>query len=88
MTTKAHEFDHLIGKFETKVRESGDLLAWFEVEGKIVTRTRRSKGPGDLPRQQSIRQQLKLSEAELKQATMCSLDRQGYINILRSKGLL
>ena len=88
MTIKAHEFDHLVDKFGLKTRDSRDLLAWFEYEGKIVARTRRSKGSGDLPMQHSIRQQLKLNEEQFKAATGCTLTRQDYIDILRAKGLL
>ncbi|OGO30067.1 MAG: hypothetical protein A2Z29_06560 [Chloroflexi bacterium RBG_16_56_11] len=88
MTIKRHEFDRLVSKFEFKTRDTGDLLAWFEHDGKIVTRTRRSKGSGDLPMQHSIRQQLKLNEEQLKKAIDCTLTRQAYIEILRDKGLL
>lgn len=88
MTIKAREFDHLVAKLGLSVRDSGDLLAWFEFEGRVVARTRRSKGSGDLPMQHSIRQQLKLNEEQLKEAIGCSLSRESYIGILRSKGLL
>ena len=88
MTVKAHEFDHLVTKLGLRIRNSGDLLAWFEVEGKVITRTRRSKGSGDLPMQYSIRQQLKLNEKQFKEAVGCTLTRQDYIDILQAKGLL
>jgi len=88
MTIKAHEFDHLVAKLELKTRHSKDLLAWFEVDGQIITRTRRSKGSGDLPMQHSIRQQLKLNEQQMKKALGCTLTRNDYIDILRTKGLL
>jgi len=88
MTIKAHEFDHLVAKLGLKTRDSRDLLAWFEYEGKIITRTRRSKGSGDLPMQHSIRQQLKLNEQQLRGALSCTLSREGYTDILRSKGLI
>ena len=88
MTIKAHEFDRIISKFKFKTRNSGDLLAWFEYEGKIITRTRRSRGSGELPMQHSIRQQMKLNETQLKGAVRCTINRQDYIRILREKGLL
>ena len=88
MTIKAHEFDHLVAKLGLKVRDSRDLRAWFEYEGKIITRTRRSKGSGDLPMQHSIRQQLKLNDQQLREALRCTLSREKYIDILRSKGLV
>jgi hypothetical protein len=88
MTIKAHEFNHLVAKLKLKTRDSRDLLAWFEYKGKIITRTRRSKGSGDLPMQHSIRQQLKLNEEQFREAIGCTLTRQDYINILRAEGLL
>ena len=88
MTIKAYEFDRIVSKFKFKTRDSGDLLAWFEYEGKIITRTRRSKGSGELPMQHSIRQQMKLDEAQLKGAIQCTVNRQDYIEILREKGLI
>lgn len=88
MTIKAHEFDHLVAKLQLRTRDSRDLLAWFEVNGKIITRTRRSKGSGDLPMQHSIRQQLKLNEQQMNKALACTLTRDDYIDILRNKGLL
>ena len=88
MTIKAQEFDHLVAKLNLQTRDSRDLLAWFEYEGKIITRTRRSKGSGDLPMQHSIRQQLKLNEEQFRKAIGCTLTRQDYIDILRAKGLL
>lgn len=88
MTIKAHEFDRIISKFEFKTRDSGDLLAWFEYDGKLILKTKRSKGSGELPMQHSIRQQMKLNETQLKDAIRCTINRQDYIRILRAKGLL
>ena len=88
VTVKAREFDRLVAKLGLKVRDSRDILAWFEYDGKIITRTRRSKGSGDLPMQHSIRQQLKLNEQEFRQAIGCTLSLDDYVKILRKKGLL
>lgn len=85
---KAQEFDRLIEKFAFQTRKSGDRLAWFEHEGRVVVRTRRSEGSGDLPMQHSIRQQLKLNERQLREAIACSLSRAQYVEILRAKGIL
>jgi hypothetical protein len=86
---KRSEFDLLVTKFGLVTKSGDHLFAWLEHDGKVIVRTRRShqKG-GDLPMQHSIRQQLKLSEDQLRDAIQCSLDRDGYIAILRSKGLL
>lgn len=88
VSIKAKDFDRLVKKFDLKTRNSDHRLAWFEHEGKIITRTRRSLGSGDLPMQHSIRQQLKLDDKQFQEAIGCTLTRDGYIEILRSKGLL
>ena len=88
MTIKAKEFDHLVPKLGLQTCEGGDLHAWFEFEGKKITRTRRSRGSGDLPMQHSIRQQLKLNEEQLRKAVGCHLTRDEYIEILKGKGLI
>jgi hypothetical protein len=89
MTIKAKDFEHIVNKFGLRTRNSGDRLVWFEHEGKIITRTRRSNIKGrDLPFQHSIRQQLKLNEDEFREAVACHLDRDQYLMILRQKGLL
>ncbi len=89
MTIKAAEFDPIVLKLGLRTRRSGDRLAWFEHEGRVIIRTKRSEKRGqDLPFQHSIRQQLKLNQDQLSQLISCSLDREGYIAILRAKGLL
>ena len=85
---KAKEFDRLATKLELKTRNSGDLLAWFEFEGRTITRTKRSHGSCDVPMQHSIRQQLKLNEDQLRGMLDCTLSRDDYVLILRERGLL
>lgn len=88
MTIKAREFDRIISKFKFKTRDSKHLLAWFEYKGKLIIKTKRSKGSGELPMQHSIRQQMKLNEEQLREAIKCTLTRRGYIELLREKGLI
>lgn len=88
MTIKDTEFECIVQKLDLRTRDSGDRLAWFEHEGRIIVRTRRSKKRGDLPFQHAIRQQLKLDEDQLRQLIACPLDRDGYIEILRRRGLI
>jgi hypothetical protein len=84
---KAHEFDRIVQKFGMQSRHGRDLWAWFEYDGRVITRTRRSKGTGDLPFR-LIRKQLALDEDQLRAAINCTLDRAGYVEVLRGKGLL
>lgn len=89
MTLRSHEFDLIVKKLGLVVRDTDDLHAWFEHNGQIITRTRRSKKKGvDLPFQHSIRQQLKLTESQLASVIGCGTDRQGYVEILRTRGLI
>ena len=89
MSLSAREFDRLVSKLGYRTRDGDHLFAWLEVDGKIVTRTRRSrKESGDLPMSHSIRQQMKMSEAQMREAIACTLGRDAYLDILRDKGVL
>ena len=88
MTIKARQFDRLVQKLGLKTRSSDHLLAWFEYDGKIITRTKRSRSSSsDLPMQHSIRQQLKMNQREFQNAVGCTLTKRDYLEILRKKGL-
>ena len=84
---KVHEFNRLESKLKLKVRNARDRLAWFEYNGKVITRTKRSHGNKDLP-SHLIRQQLKLNERQFSGIISCSLGLPDYIEILREKGLI
>lgn len=84
---KSHEFDRIVRKFNMKLRQGRDLLAWFEHDGRVITRTRRSKGTGDLPIR-LIRKQLALNEDELRGAIRCTVELEDYVRILTEKGLI
>lgn len=88
MTIKAHQFEHIVSKFQMKSRNAGDRLVWFEYAGKIITRSRRSNKAGDLPFQKSMPKQLGLTPTEFRQAAACKLDRDKYIGILKRKGYI
>ncbi len=85
---KAREFDLLISKFGMATRQGHHLIAWLEVDGKMVARTRRSNCAGDVPAEHMIRQQLHLNENQLREAIGCSLGKADYIGILRSKNVI
>ncbi len=88
MTLKAAEFERIVRKLGLRTRDSGDRLAWFEYEGKIIVQTKRSHKMGDLPFSHKIRQQLRLDERQFRELVACPLDRDGYVEILRQKGLI
>jgi hypothetical protein len=84
---KVHEFERIVSKLELRVRNARDRLAWFEYEGTVVARTRRSHGSGDLPGH-LIRQQLKLTEKQLADLLRCSFGIEDYVSVLKAKGLI
>ena len=88
MILKAKDFERVVRKLGMRKRNSGDRHAWFEHEGKVITRTKRSNTAGDLPFAHTIRQQLKLTEDDLRDLVACPLDRDGYVAILRRRGLI
>jgi hypothetical protein len=84
---KVHEFSKLESKLQLKTRNSGDRLAWFEHDGKVITRTKRSHGNKDLP-VNLIRQQLKVNENQFSGLLSCSFSREDYVQTLIDKGLI
>ena len=89
MPITAREFDRVVRKFGFRTRESGDVIAWLEIDGKTIVRTKRSRtGMGDLPQHHRIRQQLRLNDDQLRDAIRCPLSREGYLDILRVQGRL
>ncbi len=84
---KVHEFDRLESKLKLKVRNARDRLAWFEYDGKVITRTKRSHGSKELP-SHLIRQQLKLTQDQLSGILSCALGHLEYVAILKQKGLI
>ena len=89
MAIKAHEYDRVVRKFGFQVQDSHHKLAWLVLDGRKVVRTRRSHVKGrDLPSQQAIRKQLHLTQEELREAVRCTLDRDGYIELLEKKQVI
>jgi hypothetical protein len=84
---KVREFETLVRKLGLQVRNSGDRLAWFEHNGKVITRTKRSHGSSDPPAH-LIRQQLKLNEQQFAAMIGCSIGINDYVDILKGKGLI
>lgn len=85
MSIKKSDFDHLIAKYQFETRQSDHLFAWLVVDNKVVVRTRRSNGKGDLPAIPLIRRQLHLRPDEFTDAISCRLSREGYVALLRER---
>jgi len=84
---KVHEYTRIENKLGLKTRDAGDRLSWFEHEGTVYTRTKRSHGNKDLP-EHLIRQQLKLNQKQFSDLIGCTLKREHYIQILTEKGII
>ena len=87
---KVKEVLQVFDKLEMDIREGKDTLAFFRWEGKVILWTKvphkRGELRGKLPH--FIRQQLKLNEKQFRDLIACRIWRDGYVEILRKKGLI
>lgn len=88
MPITAREFDMVVRKFGFEVKVGDHIRAQLIIDGQVIVRTRRSHRSGDLPSYNQIRQQLRLNEAQLRDAIACPLSRDGYLDILKERGAL
>lgn len=85
---KPLEFDQLAVKFGMEITEGGShRKAVLYHEGNPVIRTLRSRSPREFTNHK-VRTQLRLSEAQLRDAIRCTLGLDEYIAILQEKGLI
>ena len=77
-------------KLNIALRDGKHLNGWLEYNGKKLFPVRLSYGSGDVPGKVSdkIRQQYKLNEAQFSELRDCPLTYDGYIEILKTKGLV
>ena len=73
-----------------ETKEGKDRFAYLNVDGKLILSTRRSHGRGKMSDNIAmfIRQQMKLTEDQFRDAINCPMDREKYIAVLRAKGLI
>ena len=88
MPITAREFDSVVRKFGFEVKVGDHIRAHLIIDGQAIVRTRRSHKSGDLPSYNRTRQQLRLNEAQLRDAIACPLSRDGYLEILRDRSLV
>jgi hypothetical protein len=90
MQLKWKEVRQIAEKLGVQLRPGKDLVGWVEHEGIKILPVRMSKGEGDVPGKvpDKIRQQYRLNEAQFKLLKECPLNKQGYLDILRQKGVL
>jgi len=90
MSLHSREIDAAWKKIGMEVRDGRDIHARLYVDDVLILTTRRSKGSGpiggNIPH--LIRQQMRLNQDQFHDLIGCPLDREEYIAILRSKGLV
>lgn len=90
MQLKWRQVVQITEKLKVNLRDGKHLNGWVEHEGKKLLFVRLSKGEGDVPGTvaDKIRQQYKLNEEQFGKLRDCPLSYEGYIEILRGKGLV
>jgi len=87
---KIIDIGKIFNKLSLRVRSTSHNYGWLTVTGKKILRVHYSHGRGDLPEKimHKIRGQLKLSEKDFKNLIACPLTYEGYLEILKRKGLI
>lgn len=90
MQLKKREVARIFDKLEMQVRSTHHVIGWFVYGGRKILKARISFGKGDIPQRvvHKLRGQLKLSASDFVALKDCPLDREGYIAILKAKGLI
>ncbi|OIP30551.1 MAG: hypothetical protein COW04_01560 [Deltaproteobacteria bacterium CG12_big_fil_rev_8_21_14_0_65_43_10] len=87
---KITDIEKIFNKLSLQVRSTSHNYGWLTVNGKKILRVHYSHGRGDLSDKvmHKIRGQLKLSEKDFKNLIACPLTYEGYLEILKRKGLI
>ena len=87
---KKADIEKIFHKLSLDIRSSGHNYGWLIVKNRKMLRVHYSHGKGDLPNKimHKIRGQLKLSEKDFKDLVACPLTYEGYLSILKRKGLV
>ncbi len=90
MQIKKRELEKIFSKLELRVRSTGHRYGWFVFEDKKILRIYFSHGKGDVPGRvaDKIRSQLKLSQNDFRRLIDCPLSLDGYVAILKDKGII
>lgn len=88
MQIKARKLHKAFDKLKLEGRNTSHRIGWFVYNNKKVLFTKLSHGGGEVGATNKIRQQLKLNEEQFRNLIGCPLKREGYIKILKDKGLI
>lgn len=88
MQLKVKQVERIYEKLGMEITKTHHKLAFFAYNGKIVIKTRLSNGSGDAKAADKIRQDFRLNEKDFCDLRDCPLDKDGYVNILKQKGII
>jgi hypothetical protein len=90
MQLKKREVEQIFNKLKLQVKPTHHKIASLYYNGKFILTTRLSFGRGDIPGHitDKIRGQLHLNEEKFRDLVNCPLDYDGYITILKEKGII
>jgi hypothetical protein len=91
LTLKLREAERLLRRLGWEQAGDAKDLIWLyrAADGRMLLRTRMSKGRGDMKGNvaSKFRAQLRLTEAEMREALADRLNDEGYLALLRRRGL-
>ncbi|MGV8123676.1 MAG: hypothetical protein AB2L14_28335 [Candidatus Xenobiia bacterium LiM19] len=87
---KKADADRIFLKLSLNIRSTSHCYGWLVVNNRKILRVHYSHGKGDIPERvtQKIRGQLKLTLHDFRALIDCSLTREDYLEILKSKNLV
>lgn len=88
MQLKVKQVERIYEKLGMEVTKTHHKLAFFQYGGKIIIKTRLSNGSGDAKAIDKIRQDFRLNEKDFCGLRDCPLNKEGYVEILKRKGLI
>ena len=86
MQLKKTQALHVLAKLRFEIRSAKERFAKFYHEGKLILVTSVPQGKGDMYVSNQFRQQLKLSEDQLRHAILCDFNYPEFIEHLRGRG--
>lgn len=85
MALTVREFDVIVGKLKMTSRDTKHKFVWFEHEGRKILWTLRSHGRGDIGSvEHTIRRQLRVNSAQLRNLANCPMTREAYVTHLQA----
>ena len=88
MQLKKQELDKVYRKLRIDFRNTKHRIGWLIHEGRKILMLSRSHGKGDVHIADRIRSQVHLSVDQFSDLVKCPLAREGYIEILKDKGII